>query len=94
MSTARRLEIYPNKEDATMASKTLIEIYISINDDGDVECGPDAERAVNRLTDSYGGQVIRMIRKAYWVTPPAIQDAGEETIADDEGETTKVEAAE
>jgi hypothetical protein len=77
-----------------MPGKKTIEIYISMNDEGDFEVGVDAEESANRLLDSFGGQCVRTIRKAFLITPPAIQDIGEEDIADDEGETTRVEAAE
>jgi hypothetical protein len=78
-----------------MPSKITVEVHIAMNEDGDVETGCTAEEATDRLSENYGGQMVRIIRKAFRIAPPDIMDIGEEDVPDDEGSVeTMAEAAE
>jgi hypothetical protein len=75
-----------------MPHKITIEVYIAVNEDADFETGCSADEATERLSENFGGQMVRIIRKAFRITPPDIADLGEEDVADEEGDVTRVEA--
>jgi hypothetical protein len=77
-----------------MPSKITIEVYIAVNEDGDVETGCSVDEAVDRLSENFGGQMVRVVRKAFRIMPPDVTDLGEEEVADEEGDVTQMEAAE
>jgi hypothetical protein len=72
--------------------KTTAEIYIAMNEDGDFEVGINEEEASERLMEHAGGQMIRIVKIAAKMTPPAITEAAVD-VPDEAGETTEVETA-
>jgi hypothetical protein len=58
---ARTVEIYPRKETPMPDSKATIEVYIALNED-EFETGASIDEASERLTEKYGGQMVRRLR--------------------------------
>jgi hypothetical protein len=77
-----------------MPSQITVEVYIACNEDGDVETGCSIDEATERLSENSGGQMVRVVRKAFRITPPDVTDLGEEEVADEEGDVAQIEAAE
>jgi hypothetical protein len=59
---ARTAEIYPRKETPMPDSKATIEVYIALNEEGEFETGASIDEASERLTEKYGGQMVRRLR--------------------------------
>jgi hypothetical protein len=73
-------------------NKVTIEVYIARNEEGDFETGCSVDEATERLTKNYGRPMVRIIHKAFGITPAAIMDLGEEDVPDKEGDVTRIEA--
>jgi hypothetical protein len=76
-----------------MSSKITAEVYVAINEEGDVETGCTLDEATVRLSENFGGQMVRVIRKLFLIAPPQIQDLCDENVPDDEGDVTHLEQA-
>lgn len=72
--------------------KIIAEIYIAMNECGDYEVGISSEEASDRLIDNGGSEMIRIVKIAAKMTPPAIAETTID-VSDEAGETTEVEAA-
>jgi hypothetical protein len=73
-------------------NKVTIEVYTACNEEGDFETRCSVDEATERLTENYGGQMVRIIREAFRIRPFAIMDLGEEDVPDEEGDVTQSEA--
>jgi hypothetical protein len=71
----------------------VAEIYIAMNEEGEFEVGTSEEEAGERLVDTYGGCMSRIVKLPLLMTPPRTMEAPGVDIADDAGTTVAVEDA-
>jgi hypothetical protein len=68
-------------------------VYIAMNEDADYEVGASEDEATDRLSESIGGRLGRVVRLVVRMSPPKAEDAGGVTIPDMAGETVTCGAA-
>lgn len=73
-----------------MPEKKTCEIFLVINEDGDYSVGEDIDVAVERHNEDWGGNMRRVVKLVVKVAAPIVTET-EVDVADDAGETAKVE---
>jgi hypothetical protein len=72
-------------------NKAHFEVFIAMNEEGDIEVGTDAEDAADRLSGNQGGYHCRIVRIGGFMTPPRLAELTVD-IPDDAGETQSIES--
>jgi hypothetical protein len=71
--------------------KRSVEIWVAMNDDGDVAASVDGgAEARELLIDNHGGAAVRTVKLTVQMAPPEIPEI-EVEIADEAGETKTIE---
>lgn len=76
-----------------MPERKKVEVFVSINEDGDYYVGTDASEASEGLTENVGGEMCRTVKLTLSITPPAITEVAVD-VPDEAGSTVQVEAVE
>jgi hypothetical protein len=71
--------------------RTLVECWISMNEDGFAEVGTTEEEAAERLMESQGGRRCRSVMLSVLMLPPQVTEAAV-TVPDEAGHTVDVRA--
>lgn len=74
--------------------KLNFEIFIAMNEGGDVAFGTSANEAKELLVDNYESLAVRIVAIGVAMTPPAIETGPHVDIPDNAGETVEVEPVE
>lgn len=53
-----------------MAERQLVEVWIAMNEGGQVRADTDPESAVNNLLESEGAMSMRLVCVQVWMAPP------------------------
>jgi len=72
--------------------RTLVEVWIAMNEDASYQVGTDQEEAATRLTETQGGFQCRTCRLTVAMTPPVAVEAAV-TIPDDVGHVVDINTA-
>ena len=74
-----------------MSEPKEIKIYICMNEDGYYDVDVEAETAVEKLNDNYGGEMRRTVCITTTMSPPTILEVTAPAIPDDAGTTGPME---
>jgi len=72
--------------------RTLVEVWVSMNEDGFAEVGTTEEEAAERLMESQGGHRCRSVMLSVLMLPPQVTEVSV-TVPDEIGSTVTVEPA-
>jgi len=64
-------------------AKTIVEVFIAMNEHGDSAVDDTVESAVYRLRQNYLGNVYRIVKRTYLMSPPRIVETEMEDIPDE-----------
>jgi hypothetical protein len=73
-----------------MADKTLVEIYVAMNESGEYAIDTDEEGASTRLMENSGGFRCRIIKINAKIAPPTLIEADLD-VPDEAGKTEDIE---
>ena len=68
------------------------ELFIAMNEAGDLDAGIGQEEAQRRLRENCGGNLARVAKVIVHMTPPLVEDGGEAVIPNVIGATTVIPA--
>jgi hypothetical protein len=81
---------YDDTPTVAETDKVHFEIFIAMNENGDVEFGHSAEEARETLLENYESNTIRSVVLLAKMTPPALEAGPEVEIPDNARETVEV----
>jgi hypothetical protein len=58
------------------------ELFLAMDEDGNMDSGPTQEQAAGRLTQNYEGNLCRIVKVNVHMAPPAIEDQGSFIVDD------------
>jgi hypothetical protein len=70
------------------APKLDKELFVVMNEDGEIESGPTLEQAAGRLDQDCVGNLMRGVKIAVRMAPPTVDDGGKVIIANSAGTVT------
>jgi hypothetical protein len=66
------------------------ELYLVMNEDGEMDSGPTLMQAAMRLNHHYAGNMLRAVKMNVHMAAPVAEDCGDVIIPDADGSTVRL----